>query len=144
LSKPAFRTLMRLQGVKDITALPPAEVDAYVDLLRTGDGGRAFLKIMRAFERTREKRDRYVGVLRNGRYPVQIVWGAHDPTLTLAVHGEAARRAARIETIHTVRAKHFLQEDQAAAVAQYIADFAFAATRDSSSLASDEEQTAKT
>src|SRR5438105_801086 len=27
-------------------------------------------------------------------YPVQIVWGANDPALKLAVHGEIARRAA--------------------------------------------------
>ena len=124
LSKPAFRMLMRLQGVADIAAVPRAELGAYVDLLRLGDGGAAFLKIMRGFERTREKRDRYVRVVGDGRYPVQVVWGAEDPALTLAVHGEAARRAAGIDEIHTVPAKHFLQEDQAPAVAQHIADLA--------------------
>jgi len=77
---------------------------------------------MRGFERTREKRDRYVDVLRDGCYPVQIVWSDEDPAFTLAVHGEVARRAAGVERIHTVPAKHFLQEDQAPAVAQHIAD----------------------
>jgi haloalkane dehalogenase len=124
LSKPAFRTLMRLQGVENIAAVPRAELDAYVDLLRMGDGGRAFLKIMRGFERTRAKRDLYTSVLRDDRHPVQIVWGANDPALKLAVHGEAARRAAGVEQIHTVAAKHFLQEDQAPAVAQHVADLA--------------------
>ncbi len=126
LSKPAFRMLMRLQGVENAGAVPRAEVDAYVDLLHLGDGGHAFLKIMRGFERTRAKRDLYNRVLGDGRYPVQIVWGANDPVLKLAVEGEAARRAAGVEKIHTVPAKHFLQEDQAPAVAGHIARLAAA------------------
>jgi len=52
------------------------------------------------------------------------VWGANDPALKLAVHGEQARRAAGLDQIHTVPAKHFLQEDQAPAVAQHIAELA--------------------
>jgi pimeloyl-ACP methyl ester carboxylesterase len=121
LSKPAFRLLMRRQGVQDPAAVPRAEVDAYLDLLRLGDGGQAFLKIMRGFERTRAKRDLYRRVLGDGRYPVQVVWGASDPALKLTVEGEAARRAAGTSKIHTVPAKHFLQEDQAPAVAEHIA-----------------------
>jgi pimeloyl-ACP methyl ester carboxylesterase len=85
---------------------------------------RLFLRIMRGFERTPQKRRLYEGVLRDGRYPVQIVWGANDPALKLAVHGEIARRAAGLDEILTVPAKHFLQEDQAPAVAQYVADLA--------------------
>jgi len=79
---------------------------------------------MRGFERTPQKRDRYVSVLRDGPYPVQIVWGAEDPVFTLAVHGEQARRAAGLDAIHTVSAKQFLQEDQSPAVAERIADLA--------------------
>jgi haloalkane dehalogenase len=124
LSKPAFRMLIRLQGIENIAAVPRAEIDAYVDLLRLGDGGRAFLKIMRGFERTRERRDLYMRVLRDDRYPVQIVWGAHDRALKLGAHGEAARNAVGADEIHTVPAKHFLQEDQAPAVAQHVADLA--------------------
>jgi len=124
LTKPAFRVLMRLQGIADMTAVTAAELDSYVDLLRGDDGGRAFLKVMRGFERTAEKQRLYEGVLRDGRYPVQIVWGADDPALKLAVHGEQARRAAGLDQIHTVPAKHFLQEDQAPAVAQRIAALA--------------------
>jgi pimeloyl-ACP methyl ester carboxylesterase len=124
LSKPAFRMLMRLQGIEDPSALSREEMDAYVDLLREGDGGRAFLRIMRGFERTAEKQALYEGVLRDGRHPVQIVWGAKDPALKLDVHGEQARRAAGLDEIHTVPGKHFLQEDQAPAVAQHIAGLA--------------------
>jgi len=124
LSKTAFRMLMRLQAIEDTTAVSSAELDAYVDLLRESDGGRAFLRIMRGFERTAEKQRLYEGVLRDGRYPVQIVWGANDPALKLSVHGEQARRAAGLEHIHTVPAKHFLQEDQAPAIAQHVAELA--------------------
>jgi pimeloyl-ACP methyl ester carboxylesterase len=79
---------------------------------------------MRGFERTAAKQRLYEGVLRDGRYPVQIVWGANDPALTLAVHGEQARRAAGLDQIHTVPGKHFLQADQAPAVAAHIAQLA--------------------
>ncbi len=79
---------------------------------------------MRGFERTPEKAALYRGTLRDVPYPVQIVWGAQDPALKLAVHGEQARRAAGLEEIHTVPAKHFLQEDQAPAVAERVAALA--------------------
>lgn len=126
LVKPAFRQLMYLQGLGDRKAVPTEELDAYVDLLKREDRGRAFLKIMRGFERTREKRDLYVGVLRDASYPMQIVWGADDPALTLAKHGEQARLATGLDEIHTVPAKHFLQEDQAPAVAERVAALATA------------------
>ena len=124
MTKPAFRALFNLQGVANRHAVPKEEVYAYVDLLKREDGGRAFLKIMRGFERTREKQELYVGALRDVPYPVQIVWGEHDPALELAVHGEHARRAAGLPEIHTVPAKHFLQEDQAPAVAEHVAELA--------------------
>jgi len=121
LTKPAFRALMRLQGIGDMSTVERGELDAWVDMLKGGDGGRAFLRIMRGFERTREKRDLYVSTLRDVPYPVQIVWGADDPALKLAVHGEQARLAAELDEIHALPAKHFLQEDQAPAVAERVA-----------------------
>jgi haloalkane dehalogenase len=124
LTKPAFRMLMRLQGVEDMRSISRDELDAYVDLLRMGDRGSAFLRMMRGFERTPAKRDLYRSVVRDVPYPVQIVWGEHDPALKLAVHGEQARRAARMDVIHRVPAKHFLQEDQAPAVAEHVARLA--------------------
>jgi pimeloyl-ACP methyl ester carboxylesterase len=106
-----------------MAAVRRAELDAYVDLLRGKAGGRAFLQIMCGFERTIEKRRLYEGVLRDGRYPVQVVWETNDPVLNLVEHGEIARRTAGLEEIHTVPAKHLLQEDQAPAVAQHTAGF---------------------
>ena len=100
------------------------ELDAWVDLLRRGDDGAAFLRIMRGFESTPAKRALYVSAVHDVPYPVQIVWGERDPALKIGVHGEQARRAAGLTTIHRVPAKHFLQEDQPAAVAGHVAALA--------------------
>jgi pimeloyl-ACP methyl ester carboxylesterase len=124
LSKPAFRQLFYLQGLEDREATSKEEIYAYVDLLKGGDGGRAFLKIMRGFERTREKQELYLSTLRDVPYPVQIVWGVNDPALTLEAHAEPAREAAGLDEIHTLPAKHFLQEDQAPAIADRVAAIA--------------------
>ena len=121
LNKPLFRRLMRWQGIADQTKITDAELDAYLALLRGANGGRAFLKIMRGFERTPAKREKYSSVLRDRRYPVQIVWGEADPALKINVSGERARIAAGLDTIHRLPAKHFLQEDQAPALADLIA-----------------------
>ena len=124
LSKPAFRMLMRLQGIADMSAVTGDELDAYVDLLEAGDGGTAFLRIMRGFERTPAKRALYASAVRDVPYPVQIVWGELDPALGLEPHGEAARRAAGLDEIHRLPAKHFLQEDQAPAIAEHVSRLA--------------------
>jgi pimeloyl-ACP methyl ester carboxylesterase len=53
-----------------------------------------------------------------------VVWGADDPALKLSVYGEQARRATGVDVVHTLPAKHFLQEDQAPAIAERIATLA--------------------
>jgi pimeloyl-ACP methyl ester carboxylesterase len=123
LIRPLFVALMRWQGVKD-RSVPAVELAAYVDLLKRGDGGRAFLRIMRGFELTTAKRELYESVVRNVPYPVQVVWGADDPALRLAMYGRQAARAAGVDSVHTVPAKHFLLEDQPAAVADRVAALA--------------------
>lgn len=126
LTKPAFRLLMRLQGVADMSAVQSAELDAYVDLLKRVDRGAAFLRIMRGFERTPAKRALYESTVRDVPYPVQIVWGDRDPALKIDVEGEQARRATGLAEISRVPAKHFLQEDQAPAIADRVAALAAA------------------
>lgn len=121
LTKPAFRALMRLQGIGDMSAVRPEELDAYVDLLRRGDGGRAFLQIMRGFERTPAKRALYLAAAGSDAYPVGVLWGRDDPALKASTFGEIARRAAGLDRLDTVPARHFLQEDQAPAVAERVA-----------------------
>jgi pimeloyl-ACP methyl ester carboxylesterase len=114
-----FRTLMRMIGVGP--DVPAEALDAHLRLLLGDDSGRAFLRIMRSFERTVEKRQLYEGVLRSGAYPVGMLWGSKDPALPLRSYGVQARLAARLDDIPTVPGKHFLQEDFPAEIAEAVA-----------------------
>jgi haloalkane dehalogenase len=112
-----FRMLMPAIGVHDMRRTRPEDVEAYVELLKREDGGKAFLRIMRGFELTTEKRRKYRSALRNVPYPVQIVWGGQDPALKVEVQGRQAKRAARLDKIERVPAKHFVPEERATAIA---------------------------
>ncbi len=118
MSRFAFSELFYLQGVKDRAAVPRPEAYAYYDLLKRDDGGRAFLRIMRGFELTEAKQRLLWDGLGPDRrvFPAQVVWGVDDPAL-----GEqrraAAERALGIDDRILLPAKHFLQEDQAPAIA---------------------------
>jgi len=122
LNRPAFRFLMRLQGIGDRSSVSAAELDSYLTLMKGPDRGRAFLQIMRSTERTPAKQARYRAAVGNVPYPVQAIWGADDPAMTLAAYGERARAAAGLAEVVTVPGKHFPQEDQAPAIAQKIAE----------------------
>ena len=106
------------------TDVPAADLRAYVPLLKRTDGAAAFLRIMRGFERTPEKSALYAATLRDVPYPVQIVWGDRDPGLKFGLQGEQARRIAGLETVQRLPAKHFLQEDQAPAIAELVSRLA--------------------
>src|SRR5215470_13548741 len=123
LTGPTFRFLMRLQGIGDPAAVSRAELDTYLALIKGPDHGRAFLRIMRSTERTPAKQARYRAAVRDVPYPVQAIWAAGDPAMTLAVYGEKARAAAGLAHLHTVPGKHFPQVDQAPAIASQIASF---------------------
>ena len=121
LVKPAFRTLMRLQGIKDMSAVRSVELDAYVDLLKRQDGGRAFLQIMRGFERTAAKQRCTDPSSPTTATPSACSGAPTTQRSSQRRHGENARRAAGLDRLDTLPAKHFLQEDQAPAVAAHIA-----------------------
>lgn len=122
-----FRTLLTRLGIGDRRGIDDAELDAWLDLLRGTDRGRALLRMARDLERTREKRDLYATTLRELSVPVQIVWGVEDPILRVDVHGEQAR-AATGAPLHRLAAKHFLQEDRPAAVAEHVSRLAVIAS----------------
>jgi haloalkane dehalogenase len=118
---PAFLGLMYAIGVKDRGASSPAELMAYVVLLKREDGGEAFLRIMRGFERTAAKRDLYLSAVRDSPYPVRVLWGRDDPALRLDQVGESVRRAVGLDRLETVPGRHFLQEEQAPTIAARVA-----------------------
>ncbi len=118
--KPVFHQIYYLTGIADRSAVPRAEVAAHFEMLRSVDGGRAFLKIMRGFELSEEKERFYFEGLRGRAYPAQVIWGSEDRML-----GEsrrlAAMRALEVGEATILPARHFLQEDQPVAIAEAIA-----------------------
>jgi haloalkane dehalogenase len=116
---PVARWLFYMQGIGDRSATPAHEVDAHIALLHRDGGGSSFRKIVRGFELTEDKERFYMEGLREVDWPATILWGERDPAL-----GEDRRRAFEdalgIES-KVIPAKHFLQEDQAPAVADAIA-----------------------
>ncbi len=118
-----FASLFYLQGIANRWAIAREEVWAYYDLLKLGDRGAAFLRIMRGFELTQRKQDMLWNGLRERAYPAQIVWGERDPALGRDKL-EVAQEVLGIDEPTLLPAKHFLQEDQALPLASKIADLA--------------------
>ena len=119
---PVARWLFYAVGIADRSATPAHEVDAHIALLHRDDGGRAFQRIVRGFEATAEKERFYVAGLSEASWPSRIVWAESDPAL-----GETQMRAAEEAVQARARilpAKHFLQEDQAPAIAETISGLA--------------------
>lgn len=115
-----FRQIYYLVGVGDRSVVPPVEVDAHHALLNRGDRGHAFLKIMRGFELTEEKERFFFDGLAGRPYPAQVVWGERDRMLDER-RRRAVMQALGVEQPTLLPAKHFLQEDQPAAVADAVA-----------------------
>jgi pimeloyl-ACP methyl ester carboxylesterase len=123
LSRFAFSEVFYLQGVADRSAVPRHEVYAHYELLKRADGGRAFLRIMRGFELTEEKQRFLWEGMTERPYPARIVWGERDLALGLD-QMRVVQRVLGVEDPILLPAKHFLQEDQATAVAHSIVDLA--------------------
>lgn len=121
--RPAFRRIYYLVGIGNRSAVPAAEVDAHHALLKRGDKGEAFLKIMRGFELTAEKERFFFAGLGRREYPAQVVWGERD-TMLDARRRAAVQRALEVDEAVLLPAKHFLQEDRAVEVAGAIASIA--------------------
>jgi haloalkane dehalogenase len=117
----AFLSIMRLVGVS--RRVPTAEIACWLPLLFGDDGGRAFLKIMRGFELTSAKQQRYLDAVRQKAYPVQVVWGARDTMLPWRRYGLQAQRAAGLHELIKLPAKHFLQEDYPQEIAEAVYRF---------------------
>ena len=123
MQRPAMVELFYLQGIGDRAACPRAEIGAYYDLLKRDDGGAAFLEIMRGFELTQAKQDLLWDGLAARPYPAQVVWGKDDTALGLK-YCRIACDVLGLEQPKLLEAKHFLQEDQAPAIADAVVELA--------------------
>jgi pimeloyl-ACP methyl ester carboxylesterase len=123
MSRPVMVQLFYLQGLGDRSASSRAEIGAHYDLLKRSDRGSAFLKIMRGFELTQAKQDLLWEGLRARDYPTAVVWGENDPALGMS-YCRIACDVLGIERPTLLGAKHFLQEDQAPAIAGAVAAMA--------------------
>lgn len=118
---PMIIPLMRTIGMHDGPSND--ELRAYGYLLTRADGGAAFRKIMRGFERTPEFEERIVSALSGRDFPAQVIWGAQDPALKMARYAPEICEVLGLNSWHQVRGKHFLQEDSPAEIAQLVSTF---------------------
>lgn len=118
---PMIIPLMRTIGMHD----GPSNDDlrAYGHLLTRVDGGAAFRKVMRSFERTLEFENRIVSALKARTFPAQVIWGAEDPALKMSRYAPELCEVLGLNSWHQVRGKHFLQEDSPIEIAQQVASF---------------------
>lgn len=119
-----WRLMFKELGVSNVELIPKEEVDAYVDLLKREDSGKAFLKIMRNFENSTAFRELCHEAVQDVPYPVQAVWGAEDPGLKYERYGTEIKEVASLQEVHKLPTRHFLQEDQWEAVVRYISAIA--------------------
>ncbi|WP_114781271.1 alpha/beta fold hydrolase [Botryobacter ruber] len=122
MTHPTWHLLFSTLGVKNAGAIPKEEIYAYVDLLKHEDGGKAFLKIMRNFEKSEEFKKLCLQAVQQVPYPVQAIWGADDPGLTYERYGKEIKRAANLPKVHQLEAKHLLQEEKAEEIAQLVVE----------------------
>jgi len=115
---PMFYVLIKTYGTRNINR---AEADAYGQLLLGPNSGRAFLQIMRSFERTPAFEHGIKAALKERRFSAQIIWGKDDRTLRMKKYAPHLLKALDLEGYEVVSGKHFLQEDSSRAIASLIA-----------------------
>jgi pimeloyl-ACP methyl ester carboxylesterase len=113
-----FPLMMKGAGVVDMDVISHNEMAAYIHLLKRDDEGKAFLKIMRSFEKTKAFTEVCCSAWKNLAYPVQLIWGDKDPFLPFAENGKEFVDARPDITVTKVESKHFLQEEQYEMIAE--------------------------
>ncbi|MFV8224435.1 alpha/beta fold hydrolase [Christiangramia aquimixticola] len=110
-------------GVNSAKLIPSEDIKAYVDLLKSEDNGKAFLKIMRNFNQTESFQKLCFRALNNVPYPIQAVWGEDDPALTFEHFKRELMELTDVEEIHLLDSKHLLQEEVPDEIAEKIYEF---------------------
>ena len=110
-------------GVWDRSALAMPEILAWRDLALGSNNGATYLQIMSKVREGHEG-SRWAEVIdsRHTSYPVAIVWGGHDPILSIRRYGWKALAKTHAQSFTVVPGRHFLQEDCAPEVAALIAE----------------------
>lgn len=114
--------MFKAMGVANADKISTSEINAYVDLLKLKDHGKAFLKIMRNFDHSEEFRDLCFSAVQNVRYPMQAIWGEKDPALTISKFGKEIQQVAQLNELGRLPAKHFLQEESWLSIADRIVE----------------------
>lgn len=115
-----FPLMMKSAGVVNNDVITHDEMAAYIHLLKRKDGGKAFLKIMRSFEQTKEFTEACYAAWQNTAYPVQLIWGDKDPFLTYEEKGKEFQEARPGVPVTKVESKHFLQEEAYETIAEKV------------------------
>ncbi|HET8886899.1 MAG TPA: alpha/beta fold hydrolase, partial [Salinimicrobium sp.] len=110
-------------GIHNAAMVPETEKEAYVDILKYRDNGQAFLKIIRNYDKSPEFRDLCFSAVQNVPYPVQAIWGAEDPSLTINRYGKEIAEIANLESVEPLYSKHLLQEEVWEALSLEIDEF---------------------
>ena len=116
-------------AVSDADGIPKEEIYAYVDLLKREDGGAAFLKIMRHFDKSVAYTALCHQAVQDVPYPIQAIWGADDPGLRFERYGREVEEIADLKEISKLSAKHLLQEENWQEIADRIASLAKASAK---------------
>lgn len=122
ISHVTWPVMFKGMGVVKTNGIPLEEINAYVDLLKGKDEGRAFLKIMRNFDQSPQFRDLCLKAVKNVKYPVQAIWGEKDPALTIDTFGKEIQDAAGLKEIVKLHSRHLLQEEVWLAIADQIVE----------------------
>ncbi|MBC5992033.1 alpha/beta fold hydrolase [Pontibacter cellulosilyticus] len=107
-----WHLMFKALGVVDSSNIPNEEIYAYVDLLKREDKGKAFLKIMRNFDKSEAFKNLCMQAVQHTDYPVQAIWGADDPGLKFERYGTEIMAAAGLKDVCKLRARHLLQEEK--------------------------------
>lgn len=124
LTPTTFPLMMKGAGVVNMDVISHEEMGAYINLLKREDDGKAFLKIMRHFEKDKSFTQACYSAWQNPNYPVQLIWGKQDPFLTLEDKCREFMDARPGVPLTTVESKHFLQEEEYETIALKVAGIA--------------------
>ena len=118
-------------GVWNRAAISMPEILAWRDLALGSNNGATYLQIMSKVRKGHES-SRWATVIdsRQTPYPVALIWGGHDPILSIRRYGWKALAETHAQSFTVLPGRHFLQEDCAPEVAALIAQNATSPRQD--------------